>query len=69
VSHSPERPVFLTVDQTAERLACSRSTIWRLLAAGALPSTKIGHLRRIPAQALDDWADAVAGQGTKGGER
>lgn len=38
---------LLTVDETAVRLACSRRSVYRLMAEGRLRSLKVGGLRRI----------------------
>ena len=40
--------LLLTVDETAEALAVSRSTIYRLLKSGDLVATRIGTAVRIP---------------------
>ena len=53
-------PLFLTPEETAEALGCSRSQIFKMLLAGEVPSTKIGRLRRIPRVALEEMAMAVA---------
>ena len=50
----------LAVEEAARELGVSRSTIWRLLRAGRLASTRIGGRRRIPREAVA----AVARQGT-----
>ena len=39
--------VLLTVTDTAARLRIGRSTLYVLLRSGALPSLKVGRLRRI----------------------
>ena len=44
--------LLLTVDEAAEALAVSRSTIYRLLKSGDLVATRIGTAVRIPEQAL-----------------
>ena len=50
--------LLLTVDETAEALAVSRSTIYRLLKSGDLVATRIGTAVRIPEQALRRFVDA-----------
>ena len=50
--------LLLTVDETAEALALSRSTIYRLLKSGDLVATRIGTAVRIPEQALRRFVDA-----------
>ena len=49
--------LLLTVDETAEALAVSRSTIYRLLKSGDLVATRIGTAVRIPEQALRRFVD------------
>lgn len=43
----------LTVDQTAEYLNISRSTIYRLVKTGELPANKIGGQLRFKKETLD----------------
>ena len=50
--------LLLTVDEAAEALAVSRSTIYRLLKSGDLVATRIGTAVRIPEQALRRFVDA-----------
>jgi excisionase family DNA binding protein len=56
-------PNLLAVDEAARELGVSRATVWRLLRAGRLASTRIGGRRRIPREAVL----AVARQGTAPG--
>ncbi|MEP6760479.1 MAG: helix-turn-helix domain-containing protein [Sporichthyaceae bacterium] len=49
-SHS-ER-ILLTVEEAAKRLRIGRTTAYRLLADGQIASIQIGHLRRVPVEAL-----------------
>ncbi len=53
----PERNVrlLLSVEEAAQRLHIGRSTVYTLVAENQLESVKIGKLRRIPAQALEDY--------------
>lgn len=45
---------LLTIPQVAEMLACSRSHVYRMIAAGRLPTpVKIGRASRISARQLD----------------
>ena len=50
--------LLLTVDETAEALAVSRSTIYRLLKSGDLVATRIGTAVRIPESSLRRFVDA-----------
>ena len=49
--------VLLTVEQAARRLGVGRSTMYGLLARGEIESIQIGHLRRIPVDALGTFVD------------
>ena len=49
--------LLLTVDEAAEALALSRSTIYRLLKSGDLVATRIGTATRIPKSSLDRFVD------------
>ena len=44
--------VMLTVAEAGRRLSLGRSTVYKLLASGALESVHIGHLRSIPLDCL-----------------
>lgn len=46
---------LLTVEQFAERANLGRTTAYAMVASGEVASVKIGRLRRIPVQALDDY--------------
>ena len=47
--------IVLTVEQAAERLGIGRTLMYALVTAGDVESVRIGRLRRIPADALDDY--------------
>ena len=44
---------FLSIDATADELCVGRSTIYRLVARGALPTVKIGKRQMIERAALE----------------
>ena len=44
--------ILLTVEEAARRLRIGRTTAYRLLADGEIASIQIGHLRRVPVEAL-----------------
>jgi excisionase family DNA binding protein len=44
-----------SVPEVARLLSLSKSTIWRLIAAGELESVKRGRSRRIAAEAVADY--------------
>ena len=50
--------LLLTVPEVADRLHCSRTTVYALMLGGDLPSVKLGKSRRIPAEALRRWVEA-----------
>ena len=45
--------LLLTVPQCAQRLGLGRSTVYEFIRSGALPSLRVGRLRRIVAADLD----------------
>lgn len=47
---------FVTVVEAATFLSLSRSTLYELMDAGKLPYSHVGRTRRIPKQALIDFA-------------
>jgi excisionase family DNA binding protein len=58
---NPERTatmerVLLTAEEVGEALHIGRTRVYELLAAGEITSVKIGHLRRIPVDAVRDYA-------------
>ena len=48
-------PLLMTIDQAAEALSLSRSTVQRLINSGLLPSVKVGGSRRIPTSAVSEY--------------
>ncbi|MFJ5608223.1 helix-turn-helix domain-containing protein [Streptomyces sp. NPDC093221] len=50
--------VALTVEEAARRLSVGRTTMYALLTSGEIPSVTIGRLRRIPAEALNEYVAA-----------
>ncbi len=57
--------ILLKSVDVARRLAVSRSTVDRLIAAGELPAARFGaQIVRVPSDLLDRWIrDRVRGQG------
>jgi excisionase family DNA binding protein len=51
------RPIrlVLTVEEAAERLGIGRTMMYALITAGEVESVRIGRLRRIPADALEQY--------------
>jgi excisionase family DNA binding protein len=53
--------LLLRIPEVSDATGLGRSTVYELIASGALPSVKIGKARRVPADALRQWvADRVA---------
>jgi excisionase family DNA binding protein len=50
-----DNKLLLSPDETCEVLGVKRSTLFKMLEAGKIPSIKVGRLRRIPAAGLRDW--------------
>jgi excisionase family DNA binding protein len=46
---------MLTVEQAAEALNIGRTNAFALVKSGELESVRIGHLRRVPADAIDAY--------------
>lgn len=51
--------LLVDVDDAAEVLSLSRSTVYDLMAAGRLPSVYVGRSRRIPWAALEAFVAAL----------
>jgi excisionase family DNA binding protein len=56
--------------EVAEALGLGRSTVYGLLARGAIPSIRVGGQLRVPAVDLDAWVRSQVGKGASqvGGE-
>jgi excisionase family DNA binding protein len=50
-----KRDDILTMDELAEYLKISKSTLYKLAVDGKLPGTKIGKRWRFHRGAIDDW--------------
>lgn len=56
----PTTPIekrVLTVPEAAAALDIHESTAWRLVYRGVLGSIKIGRLRKVPRQCVDEYID------------
>jgi excisionase family DNA binding protein len=51
--------LLLTPEEAAERLSVGRSRVFELIGSGRLRSVRIGASRRIPADALVDFVNAL----------
>lgn len=50
-----DKESFLTIDDLAEYLKISKSTLYKLAQAGKLPGQKIGRHWRFHKDAVDQW--------------
>ncbi|MFD8500125.1 helix-turn-helix domain-containing protein [Amycolatopsis sp. NPDC059657] len=53
---------MLTVEQAADRLAVSRTTMFALIKTEVVPSVLVGRYRRIPAGELAAYIDRLSGE-------
>lgn len=60
----PNRVLF-TVEEAAQQLGIGRTTAYALVRSGELKSVQIGRLRRIPKEAIDDYAAHLIRQPTE----
>jgi len=51
----------LSINEVAEELRIGRTTVYRLVKCGELPSFKIGRSRRISAKSLEEFIQRVNG--------
>lgn len=56
---SESAPVLLTIEEAARSLRISRTVAWQLVRDGALRSVKIGASRRIPVDAVTEYATGL----------
>jgi excisionase family DNA binding protein len=54
--------VLLTVEEAAKRLSIGRTTMYALIKAGHVATVRLGHLRRVPADALDNYVQQLRHQ-------
>ena len=59
---SPSPREMLTVEQAAERLAVSRTTMFALIKDEVVPSILIGRYRRVPADELTVYIEWLIAQ-------
>jgi excisionase family DNA binding protein len=60
--------LLLSPDETCEALGLKRATLFKLLAIGAIPSIKIGRLRRIPVDGLRRYVEQQVAEQADGRE-
>lgn len=56
---APEELRLLTVERFCARYSVSRSTAFRLIRSGALPSVKLGASRRIPVDGAERFVASL----------
>ncbi len=56
-----QQRLLLRPEEAAEALSVSRTTLYGLLASGAIRSVKVGGLRRIPVEALENYVMLLSG--------
>lgn len=60
MEQAPLEPLLLRANEAARLLGVSRSRIYELVAAGTVPSVRLGSSVRIPLQALRQWVSQQA---------
>ena len=56
---SADQCLLVTVEEAARRLGIGRTTAFGLVHGGALRSVRIGRLRRIPVDAMDEYVRSL----------
>jgi excisionase family DNA binding protein len=51
---------LLTVEAAATHLSIGRTTMYALIKTGAIESVRVGRLRRVPAEAINDYIARLA---------
>ncbi len=61
ITTHPARPVrlVLTVEEAAERLGIGRTLMYALITSGEVESVRIGRLRRVPTDALEEYVQGL----------
>ena len=59
VSPINSAPVLLTVEEAAERLRIGRTSMYRLVASGAVETVTVGRLRRVPVECLTEYVNRL----------
>ena len=54
------KPAVLTPIEVADFLGIGRDKTYAMLAAGKIPSVKLGRTYRIPRRALEEWLERQA---------
>ncbi len=56
-SRGPSTSLLLSPEECAASINVKRATFFKMLARGEIASIKVGKLRRIPVQCLQDWLE------------
>lgn len=59
----PAPELLVAVPEAARRLGIGRTTCYAEIAAGRLPSVKVGRRRLVPVAALDAYVDLLDSEG------
>lgn len=51
-------PLLLSIEQVAQQLNVGRTTAYRLIQEGIIPSVKIGRLRRVPVNEVARYVES-----------
>lgn len=51
--------LLLRIEEAAKRLGIGRSLMYRLVLSGQVQSVPLGRLRRIPAEALEEYVERL----------
>jgi excisionase family DNA binding protein len=55
----PQERRLYSAEEVADQLGCSKRTVWNLMLRGELESVRLGHLRKVPAEAVDEYIDSL----------
>ncbi len=54
-------PFAVDVNETGRLIGAKKSKVWQMIAAGDLPSFKVGRSRRVPVAAIRRWIAEQSG--------
>jgi excisionase family DNA binding protein len=52
-------PFLLTIEEAAERLRIGRTSMYHLVATGAVETVTVGRLRRVPVECLTEYVNRL----------
>jgi excisionase family DNA binding protein len=58
--------IFYRITEVSELIGCSKSKAYQLVQSGAIPSTRIGSLLRVPRSALEAFVNRTGDQSQVG---